>query len=108
MVETAAPTTKGQTHLMTQDAKTVDPTRLTALTPEVVSCVVVACMISIPFLLRHRPHRPHPPFVYFLLARLIFTHPYSLAYIDELILLLTNQPTNFHRLVDRRPSTWGL
>jgi hypothetical protein len=27
----------GQTHLMTQDAKTVDPTKLTALTPEVVS-----------------------------------------------------------------------
>jgi hypothetical protein len=28
---------KGQPHLMTQDAKTVDPTKLTALTPEVVS-----------------------------------------------------------------------
>ncbi len=28
---------KGQPHLMTQDAKTVDPSKLTALTPEVVS-----------------------------------------------------------------------
>jgi len=39
MVEAAPTTTRGQTHLMTQDAKTVDPTKLTALTPEVVSCV---------------------------------------------------------------------
>jgi hypothetical protein len=28
---------KGQPHLMTQNAKTVDPSKLTALTPEVVS-----------------------------------------------------------------------
>jgi hypothetical protein len=80
MVETAAPTTKGQTHLMTQDAKTVDPTRLTALTPEVVS----AYMMSIPFFTTPSSPTPtpYPPFVYYLLARLIFTHPYSLAYIS--------------------------
>ena len=29
--------TKGQPHLATQDAATVDPSKLTALTPEVVS-----------------------------------------------------------------------
>ena len=32
---------KGQPHLMTQDASTVDPSKLTALTPEVVSLVVL-------------------------------------------------------------------
>ena len=31
---------KGQPHLMAQDAKSVDPSRLTALTPEVVSFAV--------------------------------------------------------------------
>jgi hypothetical protein len=35
--EAAAPKAKTQPHLMPQDAKNVDPTKLTALTPEVVS-----------------------------------------------------------------------
>ena len=32
-----APTVKFQSHLMQQDASNIDPTKLTALTPEVVS-----------------------------------------------------------------------
>ena len=39
MVESSSSSkTGGQPHLMVQDAKTVDPSKLTALTPEVVSC----------------------------------------------------------------------
>ena len=42
---------KGQPHLMTQDASTVDPSKLTALTPEVVSsiycCFCCLCFVYI-------------------------------------------------------------
>jgi hypothetical protein len=39
MVESSSSSkTGGQPHLMVQDAKTVDPSKLTALTPEVVRC----------------------------------------------------------------------
>ena len=36
---------KGQPHLMTQDASTVDPSKLTALTPEVVSLYFYTCIV---------------------------------------------------------------
>ena len=88
---------KGQPHLMTQDAKTVDPSKLTALTPEVVSLSRRRSVVGriVPWVPRSyaRPH--HTSLLSFLLVHARFAFD-IIAYRSDL--MEGNVATTIHPL----------